>query len=253
MPRVARRKSESSVYHIMIRGINKQSIFENDEDCKKFIDILRTYQYQLRFEIYAYSLMGNHIHLLIKKGEEELSNTLKRIGTKYVNWYNWQYDRKGHLFQDRFKSEAVENEAYLLTVLRYIHQNPVKAGLTKDIEQYEWSSYREYVGKAEIVNTGFILGMLDKDRDKAIKKFIAFHMEATNDKCIEVTEERRTLSDKDLRQLVLSRYNMELAILQNQSLETQKGVLKYLKEQEGASLRQLSRLTGFTVNKIFRA
>jgi len=73
--------------------------------------------------------MGNHVHLLIKEGKEVLSNTMKRIGASYVHWYNWQYNRKGHLFQDRYKSEAVEDDAYFLTVLRYIHQNPLKAGL----------------------------------------------------------------------------------------------------------------------------
>jgi REP element-mobilizing transposase RayT len=250
---MARRRSDSSIYHIMLRGINQQSIFENDEDCARFLDILRTYQEQIKFDIYAYCLMGNHIHLLIKEGEEELSNTMKRIGIRYAYWYNWQYSRKGHLFQDRYRSEAVEDDVYLLTVLRYIHQNPIKAGLTKGIEQYAWSSYGEYIGEAEIVNVEFMLGMFDEDREKAVKKLITFHMETNNDKCLEVTEDRRTLPDKELRQFVINRYNMELASLQSQPLQTQREVLGVLKGLEGVSLRQLSRLTGFTVNKIFRS
>ena len=168
MPRTAREKSESGIYHIMLRGINQQNIFEDEEDNKKFIDILERYKTEIDYKIYAYCLMGNHVHLLVKEGKEELSNTMKRIGTAYVYWYNWQYGRKGHLFQDRYKSEAVENDRYFLTVLRYIHQNPIKAGLVKDIETYEWSSYKEYIGEKGIVDTDFVLSMWDTDRDKSV-------------------------------------------------------------------------------------
>ena len=80
--------------------------------------------------------MSNHIHLLLKEGQEPLSTTMKKIGTSYVSYYNWQYNRRGHLFQDRYKSEPVEDDAYFLTVLRYIHQNPLKAGLSDDISSY---------------------------------------------------------------------------------------------------------------------
>ena len=103
MPRVARIKSKSKIYHIMIRGINQQNIFSVDEDYEKFIAILAKYHKKSEYEIYAYCLMGNHVHLLIKEGKEALSHAMKRIGTSYVSWYNWQYNRKGHIFQDRYK------------------------------------------------------------------------------------------------------------------------------------------------------
>jgi len=128
VPRTARTKSKSKIYHIMIRGINQQNIFSGDEDYEKFIAIFSKYHKKSEYEIYAYCLMGNHAHLLIKEGKEALSHAMKRIGTSYVSWYNWQYNRKGHLFQDRYKSEPVEDDVYFLTVLRYIHQNPSKDG-----------------------------------------------------------------------------------------------------------------------------
>ena len=252
MPRAARKKSESKIYHVMLRGINHQNIFEDDGDYEKFIDVLETYQRVIGFEVYAYCLMGNHIHLLIKEGNEEFSNTMKRIGASYVYWYNWQYNRKGHLFQDRYRSEAIEDDKYLLTVLRYIHQNPVKAGLEKDIETYKWSSYTEYIGKMKIVNTDFILGIFDKDIDKAIKSFIKFNKEAVNCKCLEEKEQRKTISDKEIKQIVQNKYNIELATLQNQLPKAQIEILKYLKELEGSSLRQLSRLTSFTVRELLK-
>ncbi|MFY9441561.1 MAG: transposase [Tepidanaerobacter sp.] len=253
MPRAARRKSSTNIYHIMIRGINQQNIFADEEDYEKFIDTLEKYNKKIEFEIYAYCLLDNHVHLLMKEGNEPLSNTMKRIGASYVYWYNWQYNRKGHLFQDRYKSEVVENDAYFLTVLRYIHQNPVKAGLTNKIESYKWSSYKEYIKKPRLINPDFALKMFDEDRTKAIAKFIIFNNEHNEDKCLEITEKRKTLSDKEIRKIVLNKYSIQLASLHNEQPKIQKEILRYLKKLEGISLRQLSRLTGFTVNKIFRA
>jgi len=222
----------------MIRGINQQNIFSDDEDYKKFMDILDTYHKKISYEIYAYCLMGNHVHLLIKEGKEVLSNTMKRIGASYVYWYNWQYNRKGHLFQDRFKSEAVEDDTYFLTVLRYIHQNPQKAGLVNNIASYKWSSYREYISKKKRVNVNFALALFDKDKDKAVERFKKFNKEFNNDQCLEVSEKRKTMSDKKIRQLMLKKYNLELALLHNEPAKTQIEVLKYLKELDGSSLRQ---------------
>ena len=237
----------------MIRGINQQNIFVDNEDNRRFIDTLDRYRKEIKYEIYGYCLMGNHIHLLIKEGKEPLSNTMKRIGTSYVYWYNWQYNRKGHLFQDRYKSEPVEDDDYFLTVLRYIHQNPLKAGLVNSLDSYKWSSYLEYMKGAKIVNVDFVLDMFDENREKAIEMFRAFNMMINNDQCLEIAPERKTISDKEIRQLVLKKYKIELASLQNEDSKKQQEVLNYVKELEGSSLRQLSRLTGFTVNKIYRA
>jgi len=196
--------------------------------------------------------MGNHVHLLIKEEREALPHAMKRIGTSYVSWYNWQYNRKGHLFQDRYKSEPVEDDAYFLTVLRYIHQNPLKAGLPDDIASYRWSSYNEYISKPKTVNIEFALKMFHQERDKAIERFKRFNQEPNNDRYFEIPIKRKTLSDKEVRHIVLGKYHIELATLQNTPAITQDKVLKYLKELDGCSLRQVARLTGFTVNKIFK-
>ncbi len=147
MPRSARVKSKTGVYHIVLRSINKQRVFEDDEDYQKLLTVLNKYKLASGYEIYGYCLMSNHIHLLMKEGKEELGNAFRRIGASYVYWYNWKYNRRGHLFQDRFKSEAVETDKYLLTVLRYIHQNPVKVDIGS-VETYRWSSYKEYFKEA---------------------------------------------------------------------------------------------------------
>ena len=110
MPRQARRKSESGIYHVMLRGINKQVIFEDEEDSLKFLETLKNYKAISGYKIFAYCLMSNHIHLLLKVEKENLDLIIKRIASSYVYWYNWKYHRSGHLFQDRFKSEPVEDD-----------------------------------------------------------------------------------------------------------------------------------------------
>ena len=127
MPRASRVKSESGIYHIMLRGINQQVIFEQSEDYEKFTEMLNKYKAISGYKVFAYCLMSNHIHLVIKEEKESIDQIIKRIAGSYVYWYNWKYYRKGHLFQDRFRSEPIEDEKYLLTVIRYIHRNPVSA------------------------------------------------------------------------------------------------------------------------------
>ena len=95
MPRRARKKSDSGTYHIMLRGINKQQIFEEKEDYEKFLEVLKSCKAISEFKLYAYCLMGNHIHLLIKEGKESLETIFKRIGGKFVYWYNVKYQRVG--------------------------------------------------------------------------------------------------------------------------------------------------------------
>ena len=153
MPRTAREKSHSGIYHVMLRGINKQNIFEETEDYEKLMELLRQSKETDAITLYGYCLMSNHFHLLLAEGKVPLEITMKRLGSKYAVWYNTKYQRVGHLFQDRFKSEAVEDPPYFLTVLRYVHYNPVKAGLVKSPKDYKYSSYLCYFGEADVVDT----------------------------------------------------------------------------------------------------
>ena len=163
MPRYARKKSETGIYHIIIKGINRQEIFHDDEDCLRFVETLDRYKKKFKFEVYGWCLMGNHIHLLLKEGEEEIAKTMKRIGVSFVWYYNWKYKSTGHLFQDRFKSENVETDEYLMTVIRYIHQNPVKAGIVTTSSLWKWSSCKGYYGERSypvgLLDNEFILGL----------------------------------------------------------------------------------------------
>ena len=196
MPRQARKKSESGIYHIMLRGINQQQIFEDEEDSLRFLETLSKYKEQCGYKIYAYCLMGNHVHILIQEGKENLSLVLKRIAGSYVYWYNWKYRRSGHLFQDRFKSEPVEDDKYFLTVIRYIHQNPIKAGMCKNIDGYKFSSYNEYINKVNLVDIDFCLGIIDK------KQFIEFNNQFNDDICLDITENDYRLTDDEAMKII---------------------------------------------------
>lgn len=250
MPRNERKKSSTGVYHVMMRGINKQRIFEDDEDCLKLLNTLAKFQKVSDYTIYAYCLMGNHIHLLIKEGNEELGNTFKRIGTSYVQWYNGKYSRTGHLFQDRYKSEVVEDERYFLTVLRYIHQNPLKAGIVIDLESYQWSSYNEYVTtEKSLCDTEFPLSLYSKNLTEALTSFKNFHQQDNEDECLEYQEQNR-LSDVEAQEAIKSiaklRYPQEL-----QTIEPSERNLAIMKlRRNGLSIRQIQRLTGISVGII---
>ena len=143
MARSARVKSKTGIYHVMLRGIDKRNIFLAEEEYIAFLKYLKKAQEKTEFNIYAYCLMTNHVHLLLKT-EEPVGDIIKRVTVGYAQYHNIKNGRTGHLFQNRFKSEVVETDKYFLTVLRYINQNPIKAGLVQDMKQYKWSSYPKY-------------------------------------------------------------------------------------------------------------
>ena len=241
MPRQARKKSQTGIYHIMLRGINGQQIFADSEDYEKFLEILKDCKAISEFEIFAYCLMSNHIHLLLKEVKEPIDQIMKRIATRFVYWYNIMYQRVGHLFQDRFKSEPVENDEYFLTVIRYIHQNPVKAGICKKPQDYTFSSYNEFFKKQTFVDCGFVFGMIKKD------DFIKFNNEKAFEQCLDI-EEKPTIrvTDEQAKKIII-KYSKCKSISEFEILPTDLKE-KYIKNfhAKGISIRQISRLSGET-------
>jgi len=248
MPRQARKKSESGIYHVMLRGINQQQIFEAAEDYCKFLEILSDCKAICEYRVYAYCLMGNHIHLLIREGTESLEQMFKRIAGRFVYWYNVKYQRVGHLFQDRFKSEPVDTEEYFLTVLRYIHQNPTKAKLCKQVEDYRYSSYMEYFHKSDLVDTEYVFDLISPE------SFAEFHHQQTEAKCLDIADKPvKRVTDEQARALIKKYSKCEtVSDFQNLDLKVRDKYLKKLRES-GVSIRQLSRLTGVSFNVIKNA
>ena len=233
----------------MLRGINKQRIFEDDQDYQKFLETIKAHKEASGYKIYAYYSMNNHIHLLMKEGRESLGIAFRRIGASYLYWYNWKYSRRGHLFQDRYKSEAIETDRYFLTVLRYIHQNPRKAKIAKEIQAYPWSSYREYTKKQEICDTQFALNLFSGNSKEALSLWEKFNQENNNDKCLEYDNGAR-LNDLEatemIQRITIVKIPTEIQIFEKQK---RNAVIKKLKNR-GLSIMQISRLTGISFGVI---
>ena len=248
MPRKARTRAESGIYHVMLRGINCQQIFEDEEDNEVFLEILRDYKPVCGYQLFAYCLMGNHVHLLIKEGTESLEQTFKRIGARVVYWYNTKYQRVGHLFQDRFKSEVVETTRYLYTVIRYVHQNPIKAGLCKRLEDYPYSSFAEYTGQPDLVDIDCV------EQYVSVQSVVESSLEQMTEECLEMRDTPpKRVTDQQAKQ-ILQKYTGCDSASAFQALSTAERD-KYIHKLKkvGLSVRQISRLTGMTYYVIQKA
>ncbi|MGE4283754.1 MAG: transposase [Clostridia bacterium] len=178
MPRQAREKGEFSTYHVIQRGNERKDIFLSEDDKARFIEILLKTKNKYNFQIYAYCLMDNHVHLVIYDNGNDISQLLKSINISYALYFNRIYKRVGHLFQDRFKSELIQDDRYLLEVSKYIHNNPIKAGMVGKAGDYLWSSYNTYLRKyktaSELVDIYKILGIISNSRNKAVEEYIHY-------------------------------------------------------------------------------
>lgn len=253
MPRGPRLRSETGIYHIIMRGINRQNIFEEESDCERFIETLQRYKEHCGYSLYAYCLMGNHLHLLLKEGIEPLEQVMRRICGSYVYWYNRKYDRVGNLFQDRFKSEPVEDEKYFLVVLRYILQNPVKARIVSSVGDYKWSNYKEFLTENIMTDVDFVFALFNEDRELARKSFLEYVNTPNEDMCLDV-EEKRSITDKEAREIITQFCKINHATeLQKFDIPTRNFYIKELKEKHNLSVRQLERLTGINRGVIAKA
>ena len=164
MGRQARQLSRTGFYHVIFRGINRQHIFEEECDYSYLLRILGLLKAEMNFEIHAYCLMSNHVHLLLKENQiGDISLIMKRLLTKYAMSFNRKYQRSGALIASRYKSTPVEVDEYFIPLQRYIHQNPLRAGIVAKLEAYPFSSYREYVHGGCMTDTAFSLSFLGRD------------------------------------------------------------------------------------------
>jgi len=145
MPRKPRIEFEGAFYHVLVRGNQKQKIFLEKQDFRKYLHILGDYKGLYSFFLHGYVLMPNHVHLLVETGKTPLSKILQGINPALHDAFNWKYDTVGHLFQGRYKAILCNREEYLLNLIRYIHNNPVRAGLAEQADKYHWSSHKLFL------------------------------------------------------------------------------------------------------------
>jgi putative transposase len=168
MARAWRIEYEGALYHVLSRGNERRAIFAGDADRWLFLDTLAEMSQRFEVELFAYVLMDNHYHLLLRTNRANLSKSMQWFGATYTTRFNARHKRSGHLFQGRFKNMLVEDDAYLLQLSHYIHHNPLRAGIVRRLASFRWSTYRIYAyGKniPEWLDTGMILSQFANVED----------------------------------------------------------------------------------------
>lgn len=206
MGRPWREEYQGGIYHVIARGNNKEYIFKESIDKGYFIKQLKETIEGMNYRIFGYVLMDNHYHILIQTMDKKLQEIMHQINNKYSKYFNVKYKRIGHVFQGRYKASLVQDERYLIGVLRYIHQNPVQANICQAVNVYKWSSdffYRS--GVKGFVNVDVVLNMLDANRNEAIKKYI----DLMSEKEEEDYEKEKAIGDEAYQIMCLSRRKTE--------------------------------------------
>ena len=263
MPRAPRHTTSTGIYHVMMRGINHQVIFEDTEDYQYFMECMERFGISYDDEglpagqnctYYAYCLMSNHFHLLLREREEKVGQTLKRIADAYVYYYNRKYMRSGHLFKERFRSEPVDTIHQFTALLSYIHRDPVKVGLAKRAGDYPYSSWGEYSGavfpQARLCHVEAVLKQVPFER---LNKLVC-QSQPADIKIMDIEDEKtlHRLSDAQVKELIAQHSGTaNTSSFQHLDRLRQTEIIRLLRSQ-GASIRQLERLTGLSRGLIFR-
>lgn len=179
MPRKARLDAEGAIHHVIVRGIEQRRIFDDDGDRRNFVSRLATVAVETGTSIYAWALLPNHAHALIRSGPTGISKFMRRLLTGYAVYYNRRHDRQGYLFQNRYKSILCEEEAYFRELIRYIHLNPFRAGLVDDLaglDTYPWCGHAFVVNGTEQPwhDISFVLSRFGEKKREAGRRYREF-------------------------------------------------------------------------------
>lgn len=176
MARKPRVHFHSALYHVIARGNQRQAIFLDEKDFRTYLSYLSEYKNKHSFHLYAYALMKNHAHLLMAVEETPLSKVMQILQFRYTRYFNKRYRKVGHLFQGRYKAILCDKDAYLLELVRYIHLNPVRAGVVEDPEKYLWTGHLSYMGrgKVDLLDKDLVLSQFGKSKYQARRRYRQF-------------------------------------------------------------------------------
>ena len=164
MPRLARKDLNTCFLHVMVQGVNKEYIFNNDESIEKYLSIINKNKEDYDFTIIAYCIMNNHAHFLIyTENIENFGKFMQKTNLQYATMYNRKNNRCGVLFRNRYRTEGIYDERYLINCIKYIHENPVKAGKVKNCEDYKYSSYKDYITNTGLTQSQIMKQIFGKD------------------------------------------------------------------------------------------
>ena len=247
MPRRSRQPSESGYYHVTMRGVGKRCIFESDADRCFFLSRLQSASSQCGVGIVAWVLMSNHFHILIQCELDDMKVLMRKLGTSYAQYFNGVHSHVGHVFQGRYFSMPVERDEQLLATIRYIHLNPLDAGVD-DIARYEWSSYQQYLGHEGICNAHEAIALLGTPSN--VRRF---HEAACSDCLVSLDGYRPRLDDAEALELVRNRFGTAFlnAVTHMERPERDQALRRM--HALGLSGSQITRLTGLGRGIIQRA
>lgn len=176
MSRYPRLIVADGTYHVRARGNNGDGIFLDDADRLKYLDLLAEAKRLLTFQIFAYVLMTNHTHIVLRTPQPNIAEVMHRVHRAYAFYFNRRSKKTGHLFGGRYRSRPVLDDSDLLGVTRYVHRNPIRAGLTLTAEDYRWSSYRDYVNpvRDDLVDSSPVLALLSTDVPRSRVAYAGF-------------------------------------------------------------------------------
>ena len=253
MSRPPRVLSSTGLYHVIFRGINHLNIFEENEDYQKMLEIIAKLKENENFEVYAYCLMTNHVHLFLKEKElGDIKKIMHKLLTTYVVWFNRKYQRSGSLIGNRYKSEPIENDKYYYALVRYIHQNPIRAKICKSPEEYIWSSYNDYISKKNntLTDKSFILDMFSSKNREAVGCFREFHL-FDEELDFDITNTKKLTTPQIKRKIE------KISGMTAESISTlQRGERNYILKElrmSGLTIGQLERATGISRGIITKA
>jgi len=209
MPRIPRNSFQSSFFHIMVQGINKSYIFEYNNDIKYYIKTMYELNMDYNIRIIAYCIMNNHSHLLIEANNiDNISKYMHRLNTKYGKYYNKKYNRVGYVFRDRYKSEAIYNEKHMYCCIKYIYNNPVKAGICNNAEDYPYSNYKNISINYE---DNYVFMDIDDDKEENYKNDINSFLIKNNIELVNL--QNHPIKLKELINILKSNYNISLRLI----------------------------------------
>lgn len=231
MPRFPRTYIKTIFFHIITQGINKSYIFERSEDIKFYLRMMKKLSKEQEVKILAYCVMNNHTHMLVKTNQtEKMSKFMQRLNTTYGIYYNQKYNRVGYVFRNRYKSEGIYNEKHLYNCVRYIYNNPVKAGICSQAKEYQYSNYKELNSKYKEINENLI----------------------DEYSFIDIEDDNLRKSENVIKE-ILRKYNKNLDDIRKNKKEL-KEFITILKEKEGISLRKIAdelKLSRESVRRIY--
>jgi len=242
MPRRSRVTNETDTYHIMSRGIDRQLLFEDRKDFMKYKEILAKYVRECGIVLYAYCLMDNHVHLAVKVSEVPLHMFVKKLNVSYVQYFNYKYQRSGPLFQDRYRCELILSDTQLIRTIRYIHANPVKAGLCRSPEEYDHSSYSEFLFNSADNLAGFdnVSKMFS-----SIMEFEDFSRQNDDRNYLDISNTER-INDRNALLMIKDRYpDLEPRSIIRLNKSERNAFIMDMRSL-GLSINQICRITGLT-------